>query len=208
MIPSRGWHFSEASWSRRRWWSWRYIHRQRSSVIDEQEWIGRRTIWVIVAIEGTILNRENQSDTFPSTPAEHPWSNLFFLAVWSFRWALTSTGLACPWRSSDWRNPVREFHFRKAEQGRQLRQRELGQGQTKDPLSFIDKLRLSEDVHNEWSMLITSPWVEARSVNGPVLTTWRVTRWKRNGRCEATSWELVNKNNSRERALRSARIER
>ena len=39
---------------------------------------------------------------------------------------------------------------------------------------------------------------------------WNIseTRWKRNDRCEATSGELTNKNNSRERALGSARIER
>ena len=43
-------------------------------------------------------------------------------------------------------------------------------------------LKLScEQVHREWMMLMTRPWVEARRERGPVDTS-RVTTWNRNGR--------------------------
>jgi len=43
-------------------------------------------------------------------------------------------------------------------------------------------LKLScEQVHSEWMMLMTRPWVEARSDSGPVATS-SVTTWNRYGR--------------------------
>lgn len=46
---------------------------------------------------------------------------------------------------------------------------------THSPLNFIQ-----EQVQSDWIMLITSPWIEARIVGGPVETR-RVTRWNRYG---------------------------
>lgn len=52
-------------------------------------------------------------------------------------------------------------------------------------------LKLScEQVHREWMMLITKPWVEALRDSGPVATS-RVTTWNRYGRWAATSSELL-----------------
>ena len=93
---------------------------------------------------------------------------------------------------------ARRFHFGKSEEDVERRQRERDQRQTKDALTFVGELGLGRGAERVENVDQQSVGRGFESERAGVFTS-RLTMWKRKGRCEATSRELLKDNISRSR---------